>query len=54
MLRPGQLSRLHDGTVQPDGRVWLAGSDYASGWAGFIDGAIESGLQVAARIADGA
>ena len=51
MLRPGQLSRLHDGTTQPDGRVWLAGSDYATGWAGFIDGAIESGLQVAARIA---
>jgi monoamine oxidase len=51
MLRPGQLSRLHAGTVEPDGRVWLAGSDYASGWAGFIDGAIESGLHVAARIA---
>ncbi|MGH3138623.1 MAG: flavin monoamine oxidase family protein, partial [Gaiellales bacterium] len=41
MLRPGQLSRLHAGTVEPDGRLFLAGSDYASGWAGFIDGAIE-------------
>ena len=52
MLRPGQLSRLHEGTVEPDGRVHLAGSDYAVGWAGFIDGAIESGLAAAARIAE--
>jgi monoamine oxidase len=51
MLRPGQLSRLHADTVEPDGRLFLAGSDYASGWAGFIDGAIESGLHAAARIA---
>jgi monoamine oxidase len=33
--------------------VVLAGSDIANGWAGFIDGAIESGLRagkVAARL----
>ena len=29
----------------------LAGSDYANGWAGFIDGAIESGLR-ASRTAE--
>jgi monoamine oxidase len=28
-----------------EGRVVLAGSDIANGWAGFIDGAIESGLR---------
>ncbi|WP_112284818.1 FAD-dependent oxidoreductase [Prauserella muralis] len=28
----------------------LAGSDYARGWAGFIDGAIESGLRAARQI----
>ena len=34
----------------PDGRVHFAGSDYATGWAGFIDGAIESGLRTAHRL----
>ena len=28
----------------------LAGSDLANGWAGFIDGAIESGIVAAARL----
>lgn len=28
----------------------FAGADYASGWGGFIDGAIESGLTVSARV----
>jgi monoamine oxidase len=36
---------------EPEGRVLLAGSDLADGWAGFIDGAIESGLRAGARAA---
>jgi monoamine oxidase len=36
---------------QPEGRVVLAGADIANGWAGFIDGAIESGLRAGARAA---
>jgi len=28
----------------PEGNLILAGSDLANGWAGFIDGAIEAGL----------
>jgi monoamine oxidase len=35
----------------PEGRVLLAGSDIANGWAGFIDGPIESGLRAGARAA---
>jgi monoamine oxidase len=35
----------------PEGRVMLAGSDLADGWAGFIDGAIESGLRAGAYAA---
>ena len=38
---------------RPTGRVLLAGSDLANGWAGFIDGAIESGLR-AGRAGGGA
>jgi monoamine oxidase len=33
---------------RPEGQVVLAGSDLANGWAGFMDGAIESGLRAAA------
>jgi monoamine oxidase len=51
MLRPGQLTGLFEDLLQPDGAVWLAGSGYAEGWAGFIDGAIESGMRVARDIA---
>lgn len=36
---------------RPEGRVHLAGSDYANLWAGFFDGAIESGLRVARDVA---
>jgi monoamine oxidase len=28
---------------RPEGRVILSNSDWANGWAGFVDGAIESG-----------
>jgi len=53
MLRPGQLSRLFAGLQEREGTVFFAGADYASGWYGFIDGAIESGLTAArhARLA---
>jgi pseudooxynicotine oxidase len=48
--RPGWYSRHHAEMQRPEGRVLLAGSDLADGWAGFIDGAIESGLRSAARL----
>ncbi|WP_397517547.1 flavin monoamine oxidase family protein [Rhodococcus sp. 4CII] len=50
MLRPNQLVAVQNAASEPHGRVRLAGSDYAEGWAGFIDGAIESGKTAAARI----
>jgi monoamine oxidase len=48
MLQPGQLTRSLAALQAGHGLVRLAGSDYANGWAGFIDGAIESGLRTAA------
>ncbi|WP_368631142.1 hypothetical protein [Kocuria carniphila] len=30
----------------------MAGADYATGWGGFIDGAIESGLTAARHVQD--
>jgi monoamine oxidase len=49
--RPGWYEHHHAAMQRIDGRVVLAGSDIANGWAGFIDGAIESGLRAGARAA---
>jgi monoamine oxidase len=46
--RPGWYEHHHEAMRRPEGRVILAGSDIANGWAGFIDGAIESGLRAGA------
>ncbi|HWD65642.1 MAG TPA: NAD(P)/FAD-dependent oxidoreductase [Solirubrobacteraceae bacterium] len=43
--RPGWYEHHHAAMRRPEGRLLLAGSDLANGWAGFIDGAIESGLR---------
>jgi len=43
--RPGWYAKYHAEMQRPEGRVLLAGSDLANGWAGFMDGAIESGLR---------
>jgi pseudooxynicotine dehydrogenase len=55
--RPGWYTSYHAEMQRAEGRVLLAGSDLANGWAGFIDGAIESGLRAGgwavARSADG-
>lgn len=50
MLAPCQLDAVAHAAADTTRRIRLAGSDYARGWAGFIDGAIESGLQVARSI----
>jgi monoamine oxidase len=50
MLRAGQLTQALAELQRPEGPILLAGSDYADGWAGFIDGAIESGMRVSRTI----
>jgi monoamine oxidase len=49
--RPGWYEHHHAAMQTPEGRVLFAGSDIANGWAGFIDGAIETGLRAGARAA---
>ncbi|MFD1213947.1 flavin monoamine oxidase family protein [Arthrobacter sp. GCM10027362] len=46
----GYLSESLEEMQRPEGRVFLAGSDYANGWGGFIDGAIESGFAAARKV----
>ena len=50
MQRAGELTASLAELQRPEGRVVLAGSDDANGWAGFIDGAIESGLAAARAV----
>ena len=52
MHRSGFLTGSLASLQSPIGHVHLAGSDVADGWGGFIDGAIESGMTAARRIAD--
>ena len=47
MHKTGFLSRSLAGMQKPHGRIFFAGSDIANGWGGFIDGAIESGMEAA-------
>ncbi|MGH3405501.1 MAG: flavin monoamine oxidase family protein [Streptosporangiaceae bacterium] len=49
--RPGQLTRDLVELQRPAGVVHFASSDNASLWGGFVDGAIESGLREARRVA---
>jgi monoamine oxidase len=51
VFRPGQLTRYLRELQRPEGRVFYASGDNASGWHGFIDGAIESGLRAGREVA---
>lgn len=50
MLKPNQLTTYHQEWNTPENAVFLAGTTYANGWAGFIDGAIENGLTVSRKV----
>jgi monoamine oxidase len=45
--RPGQVIAYSQALQRPVGRLTFAGSDLASGWAGWMDGALESGDRAA-------
>jgi monoamine oxidase len=47
MHRPGYLTSALPALQRAHGRLLFAGSDYADGWGGFIDGAIQSGMRAA-------
>jgi monoamine oxidase len=49
-LRPGMWSKYLRDLQQPRGRLIFASADWANGWRGFIDGAIEQGLDAGRRV----
>jgi len=51
VLRQGQMTKYLAALREPHGLVHFAGGDFALGWRGFIDGAIESGARVAHEVA---
>lgn len=50
VLRTNQLTKYGKAVRQAEAGLYLAGSDYADGWAGFMDGAIESGLSTSEHV----
>jgi len=48
--RPGQVMRFASSLQRPEHRIAFAGSDLASGWAGWMDGAVESGHRAARQV----
>lgn len=47
---PNSASRYLGALQKPHGLVHMASADWASGWRGFIDGAIEQGVVVARAV----
>lgn len=50
--RPGQVMKHSRALQETVGRITFAGSDLASGWAGWMDGALESGKRAAGQISE--
>lgn len=51
VLKKNQLSKYGKELQKSENGLYLAGSDYANGWIGYMDGAIESGLSTSERVA---
>lgn len=49
VMPPGVLSRVGDALRPPCGRVHFAGTETATRWVGYLDGAIEAGERAAAE-----
>lgn len=50
MLKPNQLTSYIEEMRLPESGLYLAGTTYANGWAGFIDGAIENGISTGRKV----
>ena len=48
--RPGHVTKYLEEIQRPEGGLIVAGADTASGWRGFVDGALESGITAARNV----
>lgn len=53
VLSPGTWSSLGQELREPVGRIHWAGTEYATVWSGYMDGAVRSGEQAAAAVVSG-
>jgi len=49
-MAPGVMTRYGDVIREPVGRIHWAGTETATDWMGYMDGALQSGIRVAAEI----
>jgi pseudooxynicotine oxidase len=47
---PGVLSKYYDALREPEGNIYFASADSATAFRGFMEGAVESGVRVAAEV----
>lgn len=52
MYPPGVLTEKLAALQAPEGRIYFASGDIASGWRGFLEGAVESGASAAVQVSD--
>ncbi|MGY4691471.1 flavin monoamine oxidase family protein [Salibacterium sp. K-3] len=50
MLQTNQLTKSQQKLREPEHGIFLAGSNYSNGWTGFMDGAIQDGIEVSHKI----
>jgi len=51
-MAPGVLTTFGEALREPCGRIHWAGTETATQWQGYMDGALQSGIRVAAEIAE--
>lgn len=51
-MAPGVMTTFGSALREPCGRIHWAGTETATQWQGYMDGALQSGIRVAAEIAD--
>jgi monoamine oxidase len=51
MFPPGFAQKYEAELKKPAGNIYFASSDWADGWRGWIDGAIEQGALAAQQVA---
>ena len=49
-MTPGTLSNAPDVLRSPQGRIHFAGTETATVWTGYMEGALESGERAAAEV----
>jgi lysyl oxidase-like protein 2/3/4 len=47
---PNSMTKWLKELQKPDGRIFFASADWADGWRGFIDGAIERGAVAGRKV----